>query len=100
MKNGNKIYVTVTNKNINWNRQFAPSTSNLFSNSQFPKWSKYHPSPFEEFLMFIPVFTLPESYKGALIRYTAYLKLYILYYSPKIAGIRVKIILFHFFVTR
>jgi hypothetical protein len=58
------------------------------------------PPPFKDLLMFIACFTLPKSYTGALNRYTAYLKLYILYYRPKMADMCVKIIVFHFALTR
>ena len=62
MKSGNKWKVTVTNKNINWIRQFAPSSSNLFSNAQFSKWPKYQLSQLKRNSKIFAFFTWPESY--------------------------------------
>jgi len=54
--------------------------------------------PLKRLLISIAVFTLLKSYTFAFSQYTAFLKLYILYYSLKIAGLPDKLIHFPYAV--
>ena len=58
------------------------------------------PPPLKGLLKFIAVFAWHESYRGALIQYTSFMKIYILYYPLTMAGLLVKLIHFPYATWR